>query len=90
MDEQFIPIDIHYNKLLGNMGGVAGIMLSWYLYTDWLIDRHHCEAKWVGQVKVVQEKIGRAVKGVADNEEISKVLETSRKLFLYFCHAGFN
>ena len=53
--------------------------------TDWLIDRRHCEAKWVGQVKLVQERIGRAVKDVADNNEISKVLETSRKLlFLYF------
>lgn len=52
--------------------------------TDWLIDRRHCEAKWVGQVKLVQEKIGRAVKDVTDNEEISKVLETSRKLLLWF------
>lgn len=61
MDEQFIPIDIHYSKLL-----------------DWLIDRRHSEAKWVGQLKLVQDKINTAIKGVADNEEISKVLETSR------------
>ena len=33
----------------------------------------------MGQVKLVQEKISTAVKGVADNEEISKVLETSRE-----------
>ena len=48
--------------------------------TDWLIDRRHCEAKWVGQVKLVQERISTAIKDVVDNEEISKVLETSRKL----------
>ena len=34
----------------------------------------------MGQVKQVQEKIGAAVKGVADNKEISKILETSREL----------
>ena len=33
----------------------------------------------MGQVKLVQDKISTAVKGVADNEEINKVLETSRK-----------
>lgn len=53
-------------------------MISWCC-TDWLIDRRHCEAKWVGQVKLVQDKINTAVKGVADNEEITKVLDTSRK-----------
>ena len=34
----------------------------------------------MGQVKHVQEKISAAVKGVADNEEISGILETSREL----------
>ena len=78
MDEQFIPIDIHYSKLLGN----KEVWLRFCYHsvcTDWLIDRHHCEAKWVGQVKLVQERISTAIKDVADNEEISKVLETSRK-----------
>ena len=32
MDEQFIPIDIHYNKLLGNEGGVAKVLQLQYLY----------------------------------------------------------
>ena len=56
---------------------------NYSIYTDWLIDRRHCEAKWVGQVKLVQERISVAIKDVADNEEISKVLEASRKLALH-------
>jgi len=35
----------------------------------------------VGQVKLVQEKITTAVKGVSDNEEINTILKTSRELF---------
>jgi len=56
------------------------MMLLLIFYTDWLVDRRHCEPKWLGQVKLVQERIATAVKGVADNEEISKILGTSRKL----------
>jgi len=55
-------------------------VISQYDHIDWLIDRRHCEVKWVGQMKLVQERINAAIKGVADNKEISKVLETSRKL----------
>lgn len=57
-----LPIDIHYNKLLGCLArcssSASGLCT---FFTDWLIDRRHCNAKWTAQVRCIREKIQLSV-----------------------------
>lgn len=59
MDEQWVPIDIHYNKLLGN--AVVRVILLYYFMLDWLIDRRHCDLRWHHQLREIKSKIKSAL-----------------------------
>lgn len=59
MDEQELPIDIHYNKLL-----------------DWLIDRRHCDVKWLAQARIIREMIQANLTHLpSDNELLASFKE---------------
>lgn len=68
MDEQDLPIDIHYNKLL-----------------DWLIDRRHCDPKWVSQIRPIREKINTGLLQLPTDEERLASLRDKRPLNYFHC-----
>lgn len=69
MDVQSLPIDIHYNKLLGKDGFVQCIVYC-LMYIDWLIDRRHCELRWHQQLQEIKSKIKRALPSLPKDELI--------------------
>ena len=133
MEELDLPIDIHYNKLLGNcitVGNISAIYmpvhtacntrdhtikmqkcvhLPKYQYrymhvvyhfpltsslltsslltssltplpTDWLIDRRHCELKWVTHVRQIRESVSHCLQQLpGENEEIARIRGKERE-----------
>ena len=55
--EQALPIDIHYNKLLGLFHiSILRITIP-SAASDWLIDRRHCDSKWLAQIRPIRERV---------------------------------
>lgn len=47
------------------------------MFTDWLLDRRHCNIKWQSAIKTVREKISAAIKDMPENQEIKQLLSGS-------------
>ena len=58
MAEDSLPIDIHYNKLLGKiMSHKHYLKLNYLLNLDWLIDRRHCDIRWHHQLRDIKDRV---------------------------------
>ncbi len=94
-DEQLFPIDIHYNKLLGEELDESILCIFWisislclygiYLIinsvqSDWLIDRRHCDVKWHSDSKLIKEKLLIAVKELSSSEQFVWINEIECKV----------
>lgn len=53
-----------------------------FVLSDWLLDRRHCNIKWQGKVKTVREKINAAIQDMPENEEIKQLLSGSCKFLM--------
>ena len=59
--EELLPIDIHYNKLLGERTAITVYLANCSMCClDWLVDRRHCSLKWRQQLTPVREKMATA------------------------------
>lgn len=48
--------------------------------TDWLIDRRHCELKWIAQVRQVRESVSLCLQQLpVENEQIARIRERERE-----------
>lgn len=85
MDENY-PIDIHYNKLLGE-----SLLFPFHLPPppipsppDWLVSRRHCDSKWHVQSKVIRSKVAAAIKDLPhENEELAKILRDETCMWVW-------
>ena len=63
MAEDSLPIDIHYNKLLGKITSHKHYLMTKLSteFIDWLIDRRHCDIRWHHQLRDIKDTVKRGL-----------------------------
>ena len=54
-------------------------------FSDWFIDRRHCNLKWQENASLIREKINSAMQDMPPNKEIASLLSGTCKKNYFFC-----
>ena len=53
-------------------------------FSDWLVDRRHCQQKWQDKASGIREKINTAIQDMPPNQEITDLLSGTCMLLAHY------